>query len=88
MEKGNDKVCDKHSENLYYTQKKVLPYLKQAIYSSKTIAQQLVSCTTNSYLVGLPAFMLQKFPIFSKNKKNCTEIICIKHLTANKYYWC
>ena len=31
MEKGNDKVCDKHSENLYYTQKKVLPYLKQAI---------------------------------------------------------
>ena len=42
-------------------------------------------CTTisNSYLVGLPAFMLQKFPRYSKNKKNYTEIICVKHVTAN-----
>ena len=38
--------------------------------------------------VGLPAFALQKFPIYSKNKKNYTGIICVKHLTANKYYWC
>ena len=38
--------------------------------------------------VGLPAFALQKFPIYSKNQKNYTEIICVKHLTANKYYWC
>ena len=38
------------------------------------------------------AFTLQKFPIFSKKQKkkqkNCTEIICVKHLTVNKYYWC
>ena len=29
-----------------------------------------------------------KIPLYSKNKKNYTEIICVKHLTANKYYWC
>ena len=34
--------------------------------------------------VGLPAFTLQTFPIVSKNKKTYTEIICGKHLTANK----
>ena len=28
-----------------------------------------------------------KFPIYSKNKKNYTEMISVKHLTANKYYW-
>ena len=33
-------------------------------------------------------FMLQKFPIYSKNKKKYTEIICAKYLTATKYYWC
>ena len=26
--------------------------------------------------------------IFAKNKKKHTEIICAKHLTVNKYYWC
>ena len=35
----------------------------------------------------LLAFKLQKFRIFSKNIKNYTEIICVKHLTANKYFW-
>ena len=38
--------------------------------------------------VRLLAFPLQNLRIFSKNKKNYTEIICVKHLTANKYYWC
>ena len=38
--------------------------------------------------VGFPAITLQKLTIYSKNKKNYTEIICVKHLTANKYYWC
>ena len=28
-----------------------------------------------------------KFPIYSKNQKNYTEMISVKHLTANKYYW-
>ena len=35
----------------------------------------------------LLAFTLQKFCIFSKNEKKYKEIICVKHLTANKYYW-
>ena len=38
--------------------------------------------------VGLLPFTIQRFRIFSKNKKNYTEIICVKHWTANKYYWC
>ena len=38
--------------------------------------------------VRLLAFPLQKLRIFSKNKKNYTEIICVKHLAVNKYYWC
>ena len=26
--------------------------------------------------------------LFKKQKKNYTEIICVKYLTANKCYWC
>ena len=26
--------------------------------------------------------------LFKKQKKIYAEIICVKHLTANKYYWC
>ena len=29
-----------------------------------------------------------KIPHLFKKQKNYTEIICVKHLTANKYYWC
>ena len=39
--------------------------------------------------VRLLAFTLLKFCIFSKNtnKEKKKEITCVKHLTANKYYW-
>ena len=36
--------------------------------------------------VVLLAFTIQKFSIFSKNKKKYTEIICVKYLTTNKDY--
>ena len=29
-----------------------------------------------------------EIPHIFKKQKNYTEIICVKHLTTNKYYWC
>ena len=29
-----------------------------------------------------------KIPCLFKKQKNYTDIICVNHLTANKYYWC
>ena len=71
-------MCDTHNGSLYYNSQKSIT-LFEAGYSSKTIAQQLA-------IVILLGCLLQKFPIYSKNEKNYTEIICVKHLTVNRHY--
>ena len=73
MEKGNDKVCDKHSENLYYTHKKVLPYLKQAIlqkqlHNNQYLAQLIV------ILLGYLHLCFKNFPYFQKTKKTAQKL--------------
>ena len=42
----------------------------------------------NTRKLGCLYLCFKNFPYIQKKKKKYTEIICAKHLTANKYYWC
>ena len=70
---------------MWYTQQKSVLYSRKSItlfeagYSSITIAQQLAIVI----LLGCLHLCFKNFPDIQKTKKNYTEIICVKHVTAN-----